>query len=284
MKNQKLLPHIKSEINSGKVYNFLNKKDDKYEHNYVYLLIERNTHMMYPGVRSSNTTPLQDLGISYFTSSQYINFKTNPENWDYIIVGDYSRRSDAVCLESALHKQHDVKNNSMFYNKCNQTITGFDYTGHKHSIQTIKLIRWHSTNRSQYTKDLLSKIRTGKPKTKEHSKKIGLANTGRKHSIEAKQKMSSSATGRKASESTKLKMSKAQTGRKHTQESKDKMSKLAEGRIMSQAQKDKISKTKMGSVPWNKGIPQKIIKCPHCSKIGGSSAMKQWHFDNCKHK
>ena len=28
----------------------------------------------------------------------------------------------------------------------------------------------------------------------------------------------------------------------------------------------------------------KIHKCPHCSKIGKSSSMFQWHFDKCKWK
>lgn len=28
--------------------------------------------------------------------------------------------------------------------------------------------------------------------------------------------------------------------------------------------------------------PQKRIECPHCGKVGGKSAMKRYHFDNCK--
>ena len=31
-----------------------------------------------------------------------------------------------------------------------------------------------------------------------------------------------------------------------------------------------------------KGKLQPIITCPHCAKIGGSSNMRRWHFDNCK--
>ena len=27
---------------------------------------------------------------------------------------------------------------------------------------------------------------------------------------------------------------------------------------------------------------QEKVECPHCGKIGGCRAMKQWHFDNCK--
>ena len=34
----------------------------------------------------------------------------------------------------------------------------------------------------------------------------------------------------------------------------------------------------------SKGVPKPIIICPHCGKIGGGGAMKQWHFDNCKAK
>jgi hypothetical protein len=30
--------------------------------------------------------------------------------------------------------------------------------------------------------------------------------------------------------------------------------------------------------------PRKKIECPHCKKVGDSSNMKRWHFDNCKFK
>jgi hypothetical protein len=33
-----------------------------------------------------------------------------------------------------------------------------------------------------------------------------------------------------------------------------------------------------------KGIPDKVIKCPHCDITGGNSIMKRWHFDKCKKK
>lgn len=29
---------------------------------------------------------------------------------------------------------------------------------------------------------------------------------------------------------------------------------------------------------------QEKVECPHCGKVGGCRAMKQWHFDNCKGK
>ena len=39
-------------------------------------------------------------------------------------------------------------------------------------------------------------------------------------------------------------------------------------------------RTKLGK---NK-IPKPILECPHCKKTGGAPQMKQWHFDNCRHK
>lgn len=31
-----------------------------------------------------------------------------------------------------------------------------------------------------------------------------------------------------------------------------------------------------------KSLLSKKVSCPHCGKVGGYSAMKRWHFDNCK--
>lgn len=67
----------------------------------------------------------------------------------------------------------------------------------------------------------------------------------------------------------------------------------------------KMGEGNIGRKPWNKnktglqthseetkqkmslakkGKPKPKITCPHCGKIGGKPAMKQWHFDNCKVK
>ena len=32
------------------------------------------------------------------------------------------------------------------------------------------------------------------------------------------------------------------------------------------------------------GVKKIKFTCPHCNLFGGGGAMKQWHFDNCKHK
>lgn len=113
-----------------------------------------------------------------------------------------------------------------------------------------------------------------------------------------------------ASEFTRKKMSLAKIGKTtwnkgvaHTQETKNKISKANKGKklpSMTEEAKAKISVGNTGKVPWNKNkkIPlseeakrkisashkgKKVI-CPHCGKQGGISAMKYWHFDNCKSK
>ncbi|MBT6472552.1 MAG: hypothetical protein HOK52_14975 [Candidatus Marinimicrobia bacterium] len=86
----------------------------------------------------------------------------------------------------------------------------------------------------------------------------GFGNTGKKHSEESKAKISDANTGSKRSDETKAKMS---------------------------AAKNHISdETRAKLSAANKGVAQEIVHCPHCSKSGGLSLMKRWHFDNCKSK
>ena len=40
------------------------------------------------------------------------------------------------------------------------------------------------------------------------------------------------------------------------------------------------TKLKMSNI--KKGIPKRIIECPHCGKSGGEPQMCRWHFNNCK--
>ena len=72
--------------------------------------------------------------------------------------------------------------------------------------------------------------RSGKKNTKEHNKKVSLANKGRKISKEQRRKISESLTGKEVSSETKKKMSESRKGcknsfynKKHTQDSINKM-------------------------------------------------------------
>ncbi len=135
------------------------------------------------------------------------------------------------------------------------------------------------------------------PITEETRRKMGLASKGRKHTEETKEnmrltrqnvseevrnKISISKKGKKHSEEHKHKIGLSCKGKKHSEASKKKMSESHRGHIVTENTKEKISASLKGNVPWNKGIKQKTVKCPHCGKEGGILNMKRWHFDNCK--
>jgi hypothetical protein len=117
--------------------------------------------------------------------------------------------------------------------------------------------------------------------------KLRIAQLGKKHSEKTKQKMSALRLGKKLpplSEDHKSKLSEARRKRIISQETKDKTSKTNKERNVRppklteewrRLQIDAVSQALLG-----KKHPR--ITCPHCDKIGGRSAMKQHHFDNCK--
>ena len=123
--------------------------------------------------------------------------------------------------------------------------------------------------------------------TEEHKRKI--CATGRKHSESTKQKIAEAQIGAKnhmygktPSDETINKMKQSQAGDKnhfhgktHSIETRQKLSEISKGKTPSIETRQKLSDA-------TKGIKHEIIGCPHCSMIGGKSAMKRWHFDNCK--
>ena len=100
----------------------------------------------------------------------------------------------------------------------------------------------------------------------------------------------------KPSKETLRKMSTSRKGRKHSTEVKNRISEVSKGkpgtnkgRSFSQEWKDNISKAKMG-YKHKTEAKEKMVSlhttavCPYCSKIGQETAMKRWHFSNCKKK
>lgn len=83
-------------------------------------------------------------------------------------------------------------------------------------------------------------------------------------------------------------------------ESKKLISDKLKGRKLSEETCLKMSNNMIGRIPSNKGIkmseeqknkialankkPKQKIKCEVCGQMGGISAMKRWHFNNCKNK
>jgi len=116
----------------------------------------------------------------------------------------------------------------------------------------------------------------------------GLDGGSVKHTNETKAKMSVSQKGRTHTEEAKAKMSVSQKGRKCSTCSDKTKAKLSDGNFLGKAHteesKAKMRKPKSEETKAKMRKPKKQITCPHCGKTGGVSAMKQWHFDNCKLK
>jgi len=106
-------------------------------------------------------------------------------------------------------------------------------------------------------------------------------------------KMAASQRGKKMSKASKTKIAAALTGVPRPQTVRDKISKTKTGEVKSKAHKTKISKTLKGRKlslktrtkmsETRKGRKQPKLVCPHCRKSGGT-AMRRWHFDNCRVK
>jgi predicted GIY-YIG superfamily endonuclease len=84
-------------------------------------------------------------------------------------------------------------------------------------------------------------------------------------SEETREKLRQHNLGKKASDETKAKMSALQSTRKRGPRS--------------EATKRKLSEANMGKYL---GKVFDIVKCPNCSKLGGETGMKSWHFNNCR--
>lgn len=90
--------------------------------------------------------------------------------------------------------------------------------------------------------------------------------------------------GKSHTEATKLEMSVLKIGTSATPETKKKQSDAKKGENNSFYGKAHTTATKARISATLKGKSQPIVTCPHCGKEGGSRAMKQWHYDNCKYK
>ena len=112
----------------------------------------------------------------------------------------------------------------------------------------------------------------------------GAWNKGKKSSLETRKKISDSVKlqmqnprrlemNRKA----RLGMPSPMKGKKHSPETLKKMSEVKLGKKPSQETIDKRTAKLRGRT-----APK--LTCPHCEAIGGTGAMRRWHFDNCKNK
>lgn len=158
----------------------------------IYFCVYRITNIVekkyYYGYKSSDIHPSKILGITYFSSmikDDGIAFKRdqkeNPQNYKYKIIFIFDNKIDALTREIKLHSKFDVKNHPSFYNKSNQTSTGFDTTGIKPS---------------DYNKQRTSETHKGVKRSPESVIKQSKTLTGRKLSVSHKQNLSKARKGK----------------------------------------------------------------------------------------
>jgi len=148
-------------------------------HHYTYRIINKTNQKEYIGVRTSNIKPKDDLGHLYFSSSTDLLFiadqKNHPENYSYQVMSIHPSRISAISEEISLHLFFDVARSPNFYNKANQTSSGFDTTG----------LRWKVADTRRYKK----------PKSKTHREKIRISNLNKQISPITRNKISETLTG-----------------------------------------------------------------------------------------
>jgi len=189
-----------------------------------------------------NRTPQEDLWVHYFTSSKYIKR----------LINKYGKGSFEF---SILIEDKD-------YDKCYLFEQQLIDKNIKNELCLNKYChlncRFHTAGikRESFSEEW-------KQKMSDSHKGERNINYGKPMSSEAKVKLSNTKRGKKQTEEHKKKNSDSHAGennhmfgKTHTPESLQKIKDAANNRPS--------------------------ITCPHCGKMGKSSAMRRWHFDNCK--
>lgn len=118
-----------------------------------------------------------------------------------------------------------------------------------------------------------------------------IRNTGKNNHMFGKTGNLHHGYGKKHSQETKekIKQARAKQRIKHSEETKQKISQSNKGRVQNEKVRKAViesNKKRVGSTHKthkNKGVKQKLICCPYCNKMGGTT-MYRWHFENCKLK
>lgn len=183
---------------------------------YVYHIHDTITDMYYIGSRTSKDCSPENTQNYYGSPSCKVYreiIKTRPETLVKTVVAVCQTKEDAIAFEARLHKELNVKNDPMSYNKSNQTVGAFSIC---HTTESKAKISRALSNPSSETRAKKSVALKGKPK-----------------STRAKMNMSISAKLRvhpPSSSETKLKISEALRGKPKTPEHKAKIAIAAKAR------------------------------------------------------
>ena len=138
------------------------------KHHYVYEIWYPNG-MSYIGVRSCNTSPEDDH--RYRGSSKHI-----PETIAIfgfkIILSRYSTKNEAYSEEVRLHKKFNVKDNSHYYNRANQSSHKFRISKESHKKSALKLLGRKAED-YKYIRDANEKRRTYVGENQTEAQRLG---------------------------------------------------------------------------------------------------------------
>ena len=169
-------------------------------YHYTYRITNINENKYYYGSRSSKLPPKDDLGVVYFSSSTDKQFrsdqKQNPNQYSYKVIKVYPDRKHAVMLEIKLHNKFNVKSNPAFYNKANQTSTGFTVTAEVGKAISKALAGKPNKHKGKKLEEIVGVVRANelkeknsRPMSDDTKRKLSIAHTGKKLSEEHKRKI-----------------------------------------------------------------------------------------------
>lgn len=178
-----------------------------------------------------------------FKSEWKMELYQNPHLFETIIISQHETREDAFSSESDLQMKLESAASDLFINRAIAS-RSFFFGGNHSSESKLKI----------------SKAMKGRQKSQTHCSKIA-------ESLSGKSKSESHCASLKTAWLTR--------DRTVTTEQRSKISNSLIGRPRDDQSRKNISLGK-------KGKPQQKISCPKCGKLGGISAMKVHHFENCK--
>lgn len=153
-------------------------------YHYVYRITNVVEGIHYYGKRTCKVDPVNDLGITYFSSSSDTEFirtqKEHPERFKYKVIRIFQESNSALLFEVRLHDRFDVGNNTAFYNKSKQTTSKWTTSGMTVGESTRRKVSNAMKNRlmTEEHRKNLSKSAKGRIKSASHCKNISIAQSG----------------------------------------------------------------------------------------------------------